>query len=255
MNRRDLIIVAVLLNAVLLAIFFVMATHTDDDKLKNSPDVTSDLVNRSSSPQPLQESLQASQKNSIAVNQPVARDEIDFVLKDYAVPSQTILPDEETFDELERESFAQISPSFGVSITEQEPEKNQNIIEITIKRGDSLEKIARANATTIDKIKKANHLTSDRLIIGKVLRIPVSEEGKNSKSQKTLTHPVNSKSSPEATQISTATDLEYYIMKSGDNPWKIAKMYRVEFDELLKLNHLDEEKARNLKVGDKIRVR
>lgn len=47
----------------------------------------------------------------------------------------------------------------------------------------------------------------------------------------------------------------YYIVKGGDNPWKIAKQFQVNFDDILRLNNLDEEKARNMKIGDRIRVK
>lgn len=48
---------------------------------------------------------------------------------------------------------------------------------------------------------------------------------------------------------------EFYIIKSGDNPWTIAKKFSVGFDEFLKMNNLDEKKARKLNPGDKVRVR
>ena len=48
---------------------------------------------------------------------------------------------------------------------------------------------------------------------------------------------------------------EWYVMKSGDNPWKVAKNNKIKFDDLLKLNGLNEERARNLKPGDRIRIR
>ena len=47
----------------------------------------------------------------------------------------------------------------------------------------------------------------------------------------------------------------YYVVKAGDNPWKIAKKFHLSFEKLLQLNHLDEAKARNLKVGQKLRIR
>jgi|GEM_PF-1886428 len=47
----------------------------------------------------------------------------------------------------------------------------------------------------------------------------------------------------------------YYVMKSGDSPWKIAKQLGINYEEILRLNQLDEEKARKLKVGDRIRVK
>jgi LysM repeat protein len=48
---------------------------------------------------------------------------------------------------------------------------------------------------------------------------------------------------------------QYYIVKEGDNPWKIAKKFNIKFEELLERNNLDEEKARNLKVGQKLRIK
>jgi peptidoglycan endopeptidase LytF len=47
----------------------------------------------------------------------------------------------------------------------------------------------------------------------------------------------------------------YYVVKSGDSPWKIAKQFNVKPEDILQLNHLDEEKARNLKIGDRIRIK
>ncbi len=42
----------------------------------------------------------------------------------------------------------------------------------TIRDGDSLDKIARANLTTIKVIKELNGLTSDRIVVGKQLKLP-----------------------------------------------------------------------------------
>lgn len=48
---------------------------------------------------------------------------------------------------------------------------------------------------------------------------------------------------------------EWYTVKSGDNPWKIAKANAIKYDDILQLNRLDETKAKNLKPGDRIRIR
>jgi hypothetical protein len=48
---------------------------------------------------------------------------------------------------------------------------------------------------------------------------------------------------------------KFYVMKEGDNPWKIAKKFRLSFDKLLELNHLDQEKAKNLRVGTTLRIK
>ncbi len=58
-----------------------------------------------------------------------------------------------------------------------------------------------------------------------------------------------------APEVPTVPQEEWYVMKSGDNPWKVAKTHKIKFDDLLKLNGLNEERARNLKPGDRIRIR
>ncbi len=46
----------------------------------------------------------------------------------------------------------------------------------------------------------------------------------------------------------------YYTVQSGDNPWKIAKKYHISYEKLLELNKLDEAKAKNLKIGQKLLI-
>ncbi len=48
---------------------------------------------------------------------------------------------------------------------------------------------------------------------------------------------------------------EYYTMKVGDNPWVIAMKHHMKVEELLRLNGLNEEKARKLKPGDRLRIK
>jgi LysM repeat protein len=66
--------------------------------------------------------------------------------------------------------------------------------------------------------------------------------------------PVKSKTKVAKTKELPLSD-EYYIVKAGDNPWKIAKRFHLSFERLLLINHLDEAKARNLKIGQKLRIR
>ncbi len=55
--------------------------------------------------------------------------------------------------------------------------------------------------------------------------------------------------------LKSAVQPEYYIVKSGDSPWKIARKFHLDFEDLLKMNGLNEEKAKNLKIGQKLRIR
>ena len=109
-----------------------------------------------------------------------------------------------------------------------------------MKKGDSLDKIARANKTTVEAIAEESNLTTTRLQIGQVLQVPLPKAKK------------------AVEMVAVASELSedhYYTVRSGDNPWTIAMKSRVSVDELLKLNNLDEEKARKLRPGDRIRIK
>ena len=88
-------------------------------------------------------------------------------------------------------------------------EKEENTINYTVQKGDSLYSIARKYSTTIDKIKDLNNLTTNLLSIGQVLLIP------------------------------TNTNLETtYTVQKGDSLYSIAKKYNTTVDKLKQLNNL-----------------
>lgn len=118
------------------------------------------------------------------------------------------------------------------------------MIEVSVKKGDTLDKIAKANHTTADEIIKLNQLPGSFLKVGQVLKMPEPK----------MIAAVASKPATTEKQAST-TGPEYYIVKVGDNPWGIAMKHHIKLEELLKLNQLNEEKARKLKPGDRLRTR
>lgn len=249
MNRRDTIIIAVLLNAGLLAILFVMAVNNDDNNTnENNPQAIVDITEAS-----FNTPTEVINSSTADVQQISAQsgDEIDNALKQFANNPQLILVD----DEVEPADKEPVEPPLPVSTTPpQNPEprpstKKPEYVDVTVKKGDALEKIARANNTTVDAIKKANNLTNNKLNIGQLLKVPTN-------TKKAAAPAITKTSVTQETKVALAsTEPEFYTIKSGDNPWKIAKQFHVKFDELLKMNSLDEDKARNLKVGDKIRVK
>ena len=114
-----------------------------------------------------------------------------------------------------------------------------DIKEIIVKQGDSLDKIAKNHHTTVSAIMKLNRLIDSRLHIGQILYVPKTEE-------------VFSEAKPVAQ--SNKSEGKYYVVKHGDNPWTIAIKNGIKVEELLKLNNLDESKAKKLKPGDKLRI-
>lgn len=111
--------------------------------------------------------------------------------------------------------------------------------EIVVQKGDNLEKIAKKYQTSVDALLKHNMLTNTLLKVGQKLKIPP---------------PTNVQKKNPAPSF-TPEGAEYYTMKVGDNPWSVAMKNHLKVDELLKLNGLNEEKARKLKPGDRLRIR
>ena len=120
------------------------------------------------------------------------------------------------------------------------PPHEVKLIEVTVRSGDTLEKIARAHQVTVDELIKCNQLPSTFLRIGQVLRIPTI-------------HGQIAQKVKGTTPLDRQED--YYVVKVGDNPWTIAMKHHMKVDELLRLNGLNEEKAKKLKPGDRIRIR
>ena len=94
----------------------------------------------------------------------------------------------------------------------------------TVKKGDSLYTIAKANNTTASVLTSLNNLTSNNLSIGQILKIPVSS---NSSSGTT------------------------YTVKSGDTLYSIAKKFNTTVDSIKKLNSLT---SNNLSVGKVLKI-
>ncbi|KAF3361491.1 putative muropeptidase (Autolysin) [Chlamydiales bacterium STE3] len=224
MSKRDAIIISVLVNAGLLAILFVTAIKSDPEQFPMESEVERTLVEESSPQHP--EKGKAQLETPLIVTSPL--DEVDNVLREY-------LPQSKAKDELayvENKSSTVAKPQ----------DRSEKYIEVTVKRGDALEKIARNHGTSVEALRKANRLNNDKLKIGQVLRIPQQQQ-------------VIAKETKKTELGESTLEKKYYTIKSGDNPWKIAKQFNVKFDDLLDLNNLDEDKARNLKVGDRIRVK
>ncbi|WP_049683286.1 LysM peptidoglycan-binding domain-containing protein [Peribacillus loiseleuriae] len=94
----------------------------------------------------------------------------------------------------------------------------------TVKKGDSLHKIAQANKTTVAKIKELNKLESDAIYVNQVLLMDHT-------------------STP--TEVKTASQITFNKMNttvhtvvSGDNLTKIANKYGITLGELKNLNSL-----------------
>lgn len=206
MSRRDTIIVAVLVNAGLLMVLFATATKSKATKIN----VQSQLVQEV----PFIEKKAAKQ---------VAATTLDKLL--FAAEESLVI--DTPFEEEE--------PYLG-HVVEEVPK----YVMVTVKQGDVLDKIARANNTTIAQIMQLNGLSSNQLQLGQRLKVPVS-------SVALIT--------PETNSAPSTNVEDFYVVKDGDNPWLIATKSHVKLEELLRLNNLDEKKAKKLRPGDRLRIR
>jgi LysM repeat protein len=144
-------------------------------------------------------------------------DEIDEILKSYAIQAKV------TPQVVEKPAPA---PAPAVVPTK------QNYVEVKVKKGEALSRIAKQHNVRLEDLIILNGLESSKIRAGQVLKVPTSTN---------------------KVQIATPTS-EFYVVQTGDSPWKIAKKCKISVDELLRLNNLDEEKAKNLKIGQKLRI-
>lgn len=98
-----------------------------------------------------------------------------------------------------------------------------DVIDYTVRAGDTLWLLANRYGTTVDAIKRLNGLTGDMLQIGQVLRIPVNQ-----------------------TQQYTT-----YTVRSGDTLWLLARRYGTTVDAIKKLNGLTSD---DLSIGQVLRI-
>jgi LysM repeat protein len=117
------------------------------------------------------------------------------------------------------------------------PSNHEELIKVVVKKGDVLEKIAKIYGTTVGALMQENQLTDSRLQIGQVLAIPKDKEKKVSSAISVV--PLEEK---------------FYIVKNGDNLWKIAIENHMKVEELLQLNQLTEKQAKALRPGDRLRI-
>ncbi len=109
----------------------------------------------------------------------------------------------------------------------------------TVKKGDTLYNISKKFNVTESEIKKANSLKSNKLHIGMKLTIPEKNSLKANKNH-----------SNEKSQTNT-TEAKTYIVKKGDNIWRLAKKFNISAEELKDINELE---GNSLKIGQKLYI-
>ncbi|MGB0929937.1 MAG: LysM peptidoglycan-binding domain-containing protein [Chitinophagales bacterium] len=106
----------------------------------------------------------------------------------------------------------------------------------TVKKGDSLYKIATKFKIKVERLKQINLLSSNNLYIGQELKIPSGNSGENT-------------STPN--QQEDNDNLVIYTVKSGDSLYTIAWIYNTTIDAIKQLNGL---RNNSLTLGQELKV-
>lgn len=121
-----------------------------------------------------------------------------------------------------------------------------------VKVGDNPWKIAKNHGISVDELLQANKIRDSRKLgIGDILLLPAGVESKGVPDESGETAP--EVAAAATAQVAAAGDgWELYTVKSGDNPWSIARQLKLDHQKILSLNKgLDFTK---LKIGQQIKV-
>lgn len=244
MTRRDTIIVAVLINAGLLVVLFISSLRSDANHVAASHEKKS---------VPTQ---------TVKKEAPIAKapsDQVDQILAQYSkklakepvkeekkvhkeTPVENVKTEESSAEQVKEEKVA-VNKGIGnaesaaPSTKESETSSRSAQVKVVVKKGDVLEKLAKTYGTTVGAIMQENQLTDSRLQIGQVIYI--TQHAKTN----------------SAIKVIPPLEERYYVVKNGDNLWKIAIEHHLKVDELLKLNQLNEKQAKALRPGDRLRIK
>lgn len=271
MNRRDIIILATVVNAVLLLVLFTTAQRPNknlDFPVTSLPVKMMDINTPSSAHKNVENVSSASktevkktitktdrpvstttkENRSLGVQKSISQSEQPHALadqlKDMKDAAETSTPAVQEVVSIQPKNSsltpAVVQPAVTVNNPSSAKEVNEDSHQYTtvvVKKGDFLERIAKANHTTVAVLMQINDLSSTQLKIGQVIKVPVSD--------KVEANP----------QVKVSNPNDYYIVKEGDSPWGIALRNGIRLNDLLQMNDLDEQKARKLRPGDRLRIR
>lgn len=120
----------------------------------------------------------------------------------------------------------------------------------TVKKGDTLNRIAHAHGATPQALMAANKLASpDRLQVGMNLRIPAAGSAAAKTAALKPAATAKTAAKPAATKPAG-----HYVVKKGDTLYAVAARHKVTPAALMKANGLTPATAGNLKVGASLNI-
>jgi len=119
-----------------------------------------------------------------------------------------------------------------------------------VKRGDTLSRIATKFNTTVKDLKMANGLKSDVIRLNQKLTIPVNSRSVPRSSTTSSSTPVSSNNTASRQVVDGYI---VHIVKSGETPIIIARMYGITTAQLMRDNGIDD--PRKMRVGQELQIR
>lgn len=137
----------------------------------------------------------------------------------------------------------------------------------TVRAGDTMTRISSSLGVAIPDLEKVNGLASNAVLqVGQVLKVPEkaitqAAAGVAAGAEKVaetagklpgaVAAAVTGQTSVGAAPAATTGMTEYTVVK-GDNPWKIAKKFKISQDELMKANGITDPKK--IQIGQQLKV-
>ncbi len=115
----------------------------------------------------------------------------------------------------------------------------KGFVNYRVRRGDSLAKIAMRQNTTIEILKDINGLSSATIYPGMNMKVPSTTSS-------------NSRVVADNSNDSNSLDYKMHTIRRGETLWKLAKIYSVAVNEIIRWNNISDRTK--LYPGDKLKI-
>jgi membrane-bound lytic murein transglycosylase D len=147
--------------------------------------------------------------------------------------------------------------ALSLSVTQQPKVMNAEYYFYKIRRGDNLSTVAHKNHTTVSTLRRLNNLSNRTLLrVGMSVKVPdAGGEGIHYVTEEDAQTGLTTKGNQEANAVPAleSHDIDYHVVRRGENLSSIAHRYRVSIEDLKKLNNLSNRAL--IRKGQKLRIR
>lgn len=131
-----------------------------------------------------------------------------------------------------------------------------------VKAGDTVTRIASSVGVAIPELEKANGLISNSVLqVGQILKVPertIAQAASNVSTQAgkmatAVSAAVTGVAATNSVAVSVNQEgMTEYILVKGDNPWKIAKKFKISQEDLMKANGITD--AKKMQIGQRLMI-